>query len=339
MEARDRTPTTILTGFLGAGKTTLVNRILADRTSERIAVVVNEFGDVPIDGRLVVGADEELVELANGCVCCTVRGDLVAALTGLLERRARRIFARPFERVLIETSGLATPGPVLQTLLVEERLARDLVPAGVVTLVHAGLLERTLAEHAEARQQLALADAVVLNHADRVDAGELAAAERRISAENPLARVVTSVRAALDVSELLASMEAEPAERALARAASEKPAGGAHHGAHGGTHVEGGPQAVVLRSAEVLDLDRFKLWLQFLSQRRGAEIWRTKGVVACAGLAEGVLVQSVAQWLELGPHGAPAPAESLMVVIGRNLDAAELERGFAACRASAPGPR
>ncbi len=324
-DARGRTPTTILTGFLGAGKTTLVNRILSARRSERIAVVVNEFGDVPIDGKLVVGADEELIELANGCLCCTLRGDLVEALAGLLERRARRLFARPFERVLIETSGLASPGPVLQTLLVEERLAGELEPAGVVTLAHAGLLREQLALHAEAREQLGLADVVLLNHADCVAQAELEGLEELVRGENPLARIERSVRAELDVGELLAGItreHREHPERALARALEAQT-----------SHANHDACAVVLRSEHALDLDRFKLWLQFLAQRRGQEIWRTKGIVACAGLAQGVLVQSVAQWLEIGPHPEPAPAESVMVVIGRALDRGELERGFAACRA------
>jgi G3E family GTPase len=325
----DRTPTTILTGFLGAGKTTLLNRILSAQSAERIAVVMNEFGDVPIDGKLVVGADEELVELANGCVCCTVRGDLVAALAGLLERRARRLFRRPFERVLIETSGLATPGPVLQTLRVEPRLARELLPAGVVTLAHAALIERQAAEHAAAAEQLALADVLVLNHADRVAPGELAALTGSIALAAPLARIETSVRAELNVSALLGRLEEEAGAPMLARAPALGPA---HAGAEHGTHAPHGAEVVVLRTEGLLDLERLKIWLQFLAQRRGATIWRSKGILACAGLAEGVLVQSVAQWLELGPHHGPAPRESVLVVIGRGLDAAELERGFAAAQ-------
>ena len=130
-------PTHVVTGFLGAGKTTLLNRWLREPRGERLAVVVNEFGDLGIDGGLIVAADEEIVELANGCVCCTVRSDLVDALHGLLDRRRRRLRATPIDRLAIETSGLASPGPIVQTLVLEERLAQELDPRGVVTLAHA----------------------------------------------------------------------------------------------------------------------------------------------------------------------------------------------------------
>ncbi len=312
-----RTPVTILTGFLGSGKTTLVNRILAQRGSERIAVLVNEFGEAPIDGRLIVRADEEVVELANGCVCCTLRGDLVRGLAGLLARRRARFFARPFERVLIETSGVASPGPVLQTLIVESELASELAPAGVIALAHAGLLPEQLERHPEAAEQLGYADLVVLNHADRTDAAGLGAAERAARKGNPIAQVETSVRAELDTGRVLAGLEeraADPAPRVAE-----------------GDHLVHGTRACVLRSEKPLELAQLKLWLQFLAARRTQEVWRIKGIVRCAGLEEPVLVQSVYQWLEIGPFAGALPAESLLVVIGRDLDPAELERGWRAC--------
>ncbi len=314
-----RTPVTILTGFLGSGKTTLVNRILSERRSERIAVLVNEFGEVPLDGRLIVRADEEVVELANGCVCCTVRGDLVRGLAGLLARRRARFFARSFERILIETSGVASPGPVLQTLILEEALARELAPAGVIALAHAALLPEQLERHPEAAEQLGYADLVVLNHADRTDAEGLGAAQRAARRGNPLAHVETSVRAELDVGLLLADLEeraADPAPRLM-----------------DGDHFTHEARACVLRSKEALELAPLKLWLQFLAARRGQEIWRIKGIVRCAGLEQPVLVQSVYQWLEIGAFDGAPPEESLLVLIGRELDAAELERGWRACGA------
>ena len=146
-------PLTLLTGFLGAGKTTLLNRILAADHGEKIAVIVNEFGDVGIDGRLVVGAEEDLVELSNGCLCCTVREDLRQTLADLLARRSRRWFGkRRFDRVLVEASGMASPGPALQTLLLDDVLSEGYEAAGVVGLAAAPEIARQLVEHPEASE-------------------------------------------------------------------------------------------------------------------------------------------------------------------------------------------
>ncbi len=314
----DAVPVSLLSGFLGAGKTTLVNRILAERHGERIAVVVNEFGDVPIDGRLVVNSDEEVVELANGCVCCTIRGDLVRTLHDLLRRRQRRLFRQPFERVLIETSGLASPGPILQTLVVEPELARALRSDGVLTLVHAGLIARQMEEHPEAAEQVGYADRLLLNHLDRVDAAERAAAVGLLRRTNAVAPIVAATRADYDVAELL--------DLGDVRAPEPAPGDAAVH-----THTHGAG-TVVLTSTTPLDLHRLKMWLQFLANRRGQEIWRMKGILRCVDHPTPVVVQAVYQWLELGP-GAGAPPEcSTLVLIGRDLDRDELERGFEVCR-------
>ena len=311
-----RIPVTVLTGFLGSGKTTLVNRILTERASEPIAVLVNEFGDVPVDGELVVRSSEEVVELANGCVCCSVRGDLVEAIQKLLRRR-RRLFARtPFQRMLIETSGLASPGPVVQTLKVEPEIAAETRPAGVVTLAHSALLTEQLAQHPEATEQLGYADKVLLNHVDRADEATLSAVEAVIRGLNPRAPIERTTRSATDVAELL-TLEGGDREDDL----SSLPAHGHSSGAG----------SVVLRSRRPLDLDRLKMWLQFVSSRRGQELWRMKGLLACAGHENVVIVQSVYQFLELGPGDDPAPEESALVVIGRDLDEDELLRGWRAC--------
>ena len=310
----ERVPVTLLTGFLGAGKTTLVNRILTERHGEPIAVLVNEFGDVPIDGRLVVRADEEVVELANGCICCSVRGDLVRAVSRLLRRRRRRWAGRPFSRLLVETSGLASPGPVLQTLLVEPELAAETRATGVVTLAHAALIGRQLEEHPEAWDQVGYADLLVLNHVDRVNGAGLDEAERRLRACNPLAPIVRTERAALDVSSILGLTSS-----------LERP-----HDARAGAAHSAGAGTVVLRTHRALRLDRLKMWLQFLANRRSGELWRVKGIVRCDDLPHAVVAQGVHQFLELGPGRDPAPEESVLVLIGRDLDADELERGWAA---------
>ncbi len=318
----ERIPVLVVTGFLGAGKTTLVNRLLSEHHGRRIAVVVNEFGDVPIDGRLVVAADEEIVELANGCVCCTVRGDLVRTLQDLLARRRRRLLrAAPFERVVLETSGLASPGPVVQTLLLEPALAAELVPAGVLALAHAPRIADELARHPEVEEQIGYADRIVLNHVDRADEATLAAAERELRARNALAPIERTTRAQVDLSRVFdeAADPARWAERAAA---------------HGGTHAHTehvhtvGAGTVVLASRVPIPLDALKIWLQFLASRRSHELWRMKGIFACAGLRHATVVQSVYQFLELGPGAGPPPDESVLVLIGRGLDRAELERGW-----------
>jgi len=314
-------PVAVLAGFLGSGKTTLLNRILTREGGERVAVVVNEFGDVPIDGRLVVRSQEALVELANGCVCCEVRGDLVVALRGLLASRRRRLRPVRFERIVVEGSGLASPGPILQSLALEADLAEATRASAVVTVAEAPRLTRLLPQHPEVAQQIGYADVVLLNHADRASAEELAAAREAVLGRNPGARVEESVRADVPLDRLF---DGTSAEATLERARNAAPV----------EHTPGA-SAVVLRGTEPLDLHRLKMWLGFLAQKRSHELWRIKGIVACAGHERALVVQGVHQLLEIGPAEAEAPSESVLVVIGRELDEAELGRGWAACAQAA----
>jgi G3E family GTPase len=316
-----RLPVSLLTGFLGAGKTTLVNRVLRELHGERIAVLVNEFGAVGIDGRLVVSSQDNLVELVNGCVCCEVRGDLREAVVGLLRRRRRRLFrAQPFERLLVETSGLANPGPVLQTFLLDAELAAETRSDGVVTLVHAGAGGEVLERHPEAASQVGYADCILLNHADLATEEALAALEEELGRRNSLAPVYRTRHAELAVERILGLASGERQLQKL----REAPAGAAH---------TEGAASVVLRATGPLDLHRLKMWIQFVSARRVHELWRVKGVVRCADHPRPVVVQGVHQWLELGPGEGEAPAESVLVLIGRGLDRDELERGWVVCAA------
>jgi len=194
----DRIPVTVLTGFLGAGKTTLLNRILTEQHGQRIAVIENEFGEVGIDHQLVIGADEEIFEMNNGCICCTVRGDLIRILGNLLKRRDR------FDRIVIETTGLADPGPVAQTFLVDPDLMRETVIDGIITVVDAANLVQHLDEGSmETREQLAFADVIILNKADAVDAQGLQEVERRIRSVNAVAPLHQATRCQVPLATVL----------------------------------------------------------------------------------------------------------------------------------------
>lgn len=310
-------PVTLLTGFLGSGKTTLVNRLLTERAQVPMAVVVNEFGDVGIDGRLVVGSSEEVVELSNGCLCCAVRGDLVGAIGSLLAARERRIAPRRFERLLIEASGLASPGPIAQTLAVEGSLVERVRLDGVVTLAHAGHLVRQLGAHPEAAEQVGYADLVLLNHTDAATPEEADAAEAEVRRRNPLAEVLRTERAGVDPGRVL-----DLEHRHDLGALPEGSGIGAGH-AHDVTNV-------VLRASEPLDLHALKMWIQFLASRRTHELIRVKGVLACRDHPEPVVLHGLYQWLEFGPGAGEVPAESTLVLIGRGLDPDEIQRGWEA---------
>jgi len=190
-------PVTVLTGFLGSGKTTLLNRILTEKHGKRIAVIENEFGEVGIDQALVIGADEEIFEMNNGCICCTVRGDLIRIVASLLKRRDR------FDYILVETTGLADPGPVAQTFLVDEDLKRSVRLDGIVTLVDAHHAGKHLAETPEASEQVAFADVILLNKTDLVTEAEVEALERRLARMNPAARIHRTERAVLALDQVL----------------------------------------------------------------------------------------------------------------------------------------
>jgi G3E family GTPase len=190
-------PVTILTGFLGSGKTTLLNRILSEQHGQRIAVIENEFGEVGVDQALVINADEEIFEMNNGCICCTVRGDLIRVLGNLMKRRDK------FDRVLVETTGLADPGPVAQTFFMDEDIQEDFRLDGIVTLVDAKHLDLHLEDSKEAREQVAFADILILNKTDLVPAAALNGLERRIRGMNSMAAILRSQMADVAIDKVL----------------------------------------------------------------------------------------------------------------------------------------
>ena len=190
-------PVTILTGFLGSGKTTLLNRILSEEHGKRIAVIENEFGEVGIDQGLVINADEEIFEMSNGCICCTVRGDLIRVLSNLMKRRDK------FDYVLVETTGLADPGPVAQTFFMDDEIRAEFALDGIVTLVDAAHIEQQLGRSDESTEQVAFADVLVLNKTDLVDDDSLDRLEARLRDMNRMARVIRSEQADVSVDSVL----------------------------------------------------------------------------------------------------------------------------------------
>ena len=210
MNAAQKVPVTILTGFLGSGKTTLLNRILSEEHGKRIAVIENEYGEVGIDQGLVIDADEEIFEMSNGCICCTVRGDLIRVLGNLMKRRDK------FDYVLVETTGLADPGPVAQTFFMDDEIRDEFSLDGIVTLVDAAHIDQQLGRSDESTEQVAFADVLVLNKTDLVDDESLDGLEARLRGMNRMARIVRSERAELPINTVL-NLSAFDLDQALER--------------------------------------------------------------------------------------------------------------------------
>jgi len=197
MSIQDKVPVTILTGFLGSGKTTLLNRILSEEHGKRIAVIENEYGEVGIDQGLVINADEEVFEMSNGCICCTVRGDLIRVLGNLMKRRDK------FDYVLVETTGLADPGPVAQTFFMDEEISSEFTLDGIVTLVDAAHIDQQLGRSDESSEQVAFADVLVLNKTDLVSDDALNTLESRLRDMNRMTRIIRAENAKVPIETVL----------------------------------------------------------------------------------------------------------------------------------------
>jgi G3E family GTPase len=313
-------PVTVLTGYLGAGKTTLLNRILTHEHGLKVAVIVNEFGEIGIDNQLVIDADEEIFEMNNGCICCTVRGDLIRIIGNLMRRRNK------FDHLVIETTGLADPAPVIQTFFVDEDMRDQMQLDAVVTVVDA----KHIWDHwdsSEAQEQIAFADVILINKTDLVTPEQLDELEKRIRSMNAMAKIYRTRNAELEMDALL-GVKAFDLKRALEidpQFLSED----AHE------HDESVYSVALVESGE-LDGEKLQHWMSRLLQTQGPDIFRMKGILNLAGEDHRFVFQGVHMLFD-GTRDRPwKPGETRknqLVFIGRNLDETKLREDFRACMA------
>ncbi|MGA2795820.1 MAG: GTP-binding protein [Roseiarcus sp.] len=338
--AQDKIPVTVLTGYLGAGKTTLLNRILSEPHGRRYAVIVNEFGEIGIDNELVVGADEEVFEMNNGCICCTVRGDLIRIIEGLMKRKGT------FDAIIVETTGLADPAPVAQTFFVDPDVRTLARLDAVVTVADAKWLAARLRDAPEAKNQIAFADVIVLNKTDLVSPAELREVEARIRAINPYAKLHRAQRCDVAIADVLERkafdldriIEIEPDFLEVDDHDHDHHDHDNHH-AHGEGlkhYHDEHMQSIALRLDGDVDPEKFMPWITDLTQTQGPNILRCKGIVAFAGEPRRFIFQGVHMMLDGEPQREWQAGEkrgSKVVFIGRDLKEEDIRQGFLACAA------
>jgi G3E family GTPase len=348
----EKIPVTVLTGYLGAGKTTLLNRILSEPHGKKYAVVVNEFGEIGIDNELVVNSDEEIFEMNNGCICCTVRGDLIRIIEGLMRRKGK------FDAIIVETTGLADPAPVAQTFFMDEEVGARTRLDAVVTVADAKWLKDRLKDAPEAKNQIAFADVILINKTDLVTPEELTEIEARIRGINAYAKLHRTQRAQVPLSEVL-DRKAFDLDRILDIEPAFLEGNGHdhdhdhHHGDHDHDHHHGHDgvphshahgelkhyhdeemQSISLKTDKPLDPDKFFPWVQDLVAKEGPHILRSKGILSFKDDPERFVFQGVHMILD-GDHQRPwkegEKRESRIVFIGRELPEQTIREGFAAC--------
>lgn len=343
-DAQTQIPVTVLTGYLGAGKTTLLNRILTENHGQRYAVIVNEFGEVGIDNDLLVESDEEIFEMNNGCICCTVRGDLIRTVQNLMKRK------NAFDAIIVETTGVADPAPVAQTFFMDDDVRASARLDAVVAVVDARHVLQRLDDTEEAEDQVAFADVILINKTDLVSEEELSAVEARIRSINPYAVLHHSERCGIEIAKVL-DRGAFDLDRILSldphflehghhahECGPDCDHDHGHHHSHGHHHHDENPHSVKSISLTAGDLnpDMFFPWINQVTQVQGPNILRLKGILAFKDDPQRYVIQGVHMIVE-GDHQrdwkADEPRESRLVFIGRDLNWDVLKQSFQACAA------
>lgn len=306
-------PVTLLSGFLGSGKTTLLNYILQQNHGKRIAVIENEFGEIGIDSEFVIGADQDIFEMSNGCICCSIRGDLIETLNRLIEQHKK------FDHILIESTGLASSGPTAQAFLIEDEISKSLYLDGIVTLVDAKHIWNSLNEQVVVWEQIAFSNVILLNKADLVSESEIEKLEKQMHQINPTAKVCKTTQAVIDLDQIL-NIGGFDLKTAL-----ETVTFNTHH-----HETNEAISSVSLSFPGHVDPDRLNLWLQMLLINEGMNIFRAKGILNIEGSTERYLFQSVYMMFEGQfdkPWGSDSPLNK-MVFIGQDLDPQRLEESL-----------